>query len=143
MLDRREVRADLVRAARLEPHAQQAVRGSRSTTSKWVTALRARSVRVDITVRLPRSRPIGASMVPLSASGCPSTSAVYSRVTSRALIIRLERRVGLLRARHHEQPGGVAVEAVHDPGPLRMAVAARRRASASASVGRGGPAPGA
>ena len=41
------------------------VRGSRSRTSKWVTASRARSVRVDITVRFARSRPIGASIVPL------------------------------------------------------------------------------
>ena len=40
------------------------VRGSASSTSKCVTAVRALSVEVDIAVRRARSRPSGASMVP-------------------------------------------------------------------------------
>ena len=113
---------------------REAARCAASTTSKWVTASRARSVRVDITVRLPRSRPIGASMVPLSASGRPSTSAVYSPGDLARLDQRLERLADLLGARDHEQPGGVPVEPVDDAVPP---------GSASASGGLGGPAQGA
>jgi hypothetical protein len=64
------------------------VRGSCSTTRKWVTAARPWSVRVDTTVRRTRSRPIGASIVPLSAVGRPSTRARYSRVIRCSRIIR-------------------------------------------------------
>ena len=111
------------------------VAGSRSITSKWVTAWRGRSLRVDTTVRRERSRPIGASMVPLSVSRRPVTSARYSRRTSRARSCGEQRRVGLLGLRDHQQPRRVAVEPVHDAGalgigPPRPGRAGRRRASA-------------
>ena len=47
-------------------------------------ASRGSSVSVDMSVRTRRSRPSGASIVPVRAGGRPSTSARYSRVTSRA-----------------------------------------------------------
>ena len=72
-----------------------------------------------------RSRPSGASIVPARAAGRPSTSARYSRVIRALLQHRLERLVGLLAACHHEQPGRVAVEAVHDPGAVRLVAADR------------------
>ena len=55
------------------------VRASALTISKWVRASRGSSVWSDISVRSCRSRPIGASIVPVRAGGRPSTSARYSR----------------------------------------------------------------
>ena len=58
--------------------------GSARSTSKWVTASRGSSVSVETRVRTRRSRPSGASIVPRRAGGRPSTSARYSRTSSRA-----------------------------------------------------------
>ena len=71
MADRLQVDADLVRTAGLEPHSKSVVRGSASATSKCVTASRGASVSVDIRVRTRRSRPIGASIVPVGPAGGP------------------------------------------------------------------------
>ena len=49
---------------------------------------------------------------------CPRTRAAYVRSTSRDANQLLQQRVRLRRARHDEQSRGVAVEAVHDAGPI-------------------------
>ena len=67
------------RAAASRPPGPRAI-------SKWVTASRGSSVSVDRRVRTRRSRPSGASIVPVRAGGRPSTSARYSRVTARRRI---------------------------------------------------------
>ena len=53
--------------------------GSARSISKCVTACLGSSVSVEIRVRVRRSRPSGASIVPARAGGRPSTSARYSR----------------------------------------------------------------
>ena len=53
--------------------------------AKCVTAARPSAVSVDMRVRTRRSRPSGASIVPVRALGRPSTSARYSRSILRAL----------------------------------------------------------
>ena len=58
--------------------------GSARSTSKWVIASRGSSVSVETRVRTRRSRPSGASILPRRAGGRPSTSARYSRTSSRA-----------------------------------------------------------
>ena len=75
-LDRRQVDADLVGAAGLEADAEERVarRGSRAT-SKCVIASRGVSVSSEKRVGSSRSRPIGASILPLREAGRPRTSA--------------------------------------------------------------------
>ena len=97
--------------------------GSARSTAKWVTAGRGSSVSDEIRVRSWRSRPSGASIVPRSAGGRPSTSARYSRVSSRARQLRLERGVRRLGPGEGEQAGGVAVQPVHDAGPVGVVAA--------------------
>ena len=81
--------ADLVGAAGLErdPAATWCVEGARAPRS-GSRRCAGRSLLVDTSVRRARSRPMGASMVPLSASGPPLTSARYSRRTWRSFICR-------------------------------------------------------
>ena len=85
MADRRQVRADLVRAAGLERHPRR-VGADRRSTSKWASRLawRVGRDRTRASGR-PRSRPIGASIVPVARPG-PSTSARYSRRLARVRI---------------------------------------------------------
>jgi hypothetical protein len=71
MSDRLEVHADLVGAPGLQAHPQERRRRSASSSSKWVRAARGRSVSIDMRVRARRSRPSGASIVPLRAAGDP------------------------------------------------------------------------
>ena len=59
------------------------VAGSASSSAKCVTAPRGWSVSVLTRVRWRRSRPRGASIVPVRAGGRPSTSARYSRTSAR------------------------------------------------------------
>src|SRR5436190_9644023 len=60
-----------------------ACRGNSSATSKWDTACRGASLSSDRRSGSRRSRPIGASIVPRRDRGRPTTSARYSRVSSR------------------------------------------------------------
>ena len=139
--DRLQVRADLVRAPGLQAHAQQRGRAAAPrSSSKCVTAARGSSVSVDMRVRTRRSRPSGASIVPVRAGGRPSTSARYSRVISRACSAALQRAVDRVGLGDDEQAGGVAVQPVHDPRP--RAVLARRAATpSSACASVPGPVP--
>ena len=94
---------------------------SARSVSKCVTAWCGSSVSVEIRVRTRRSRPSGASIVPRRAGGRPSTSARYSRVISRARAARpAARRARAPSRASTQQPGGVAVEPVHDAGALRI-----------------------
>ena len=96
----------------------------RLESSKWVRASRGLSVSIECSTRSRRSRPIGASIVPESApAGIPSTSARYSRRSSRACQQRLERAVHRIALGDDQQARGVAVEPVDDPGPLRVLAA--------------------
>ena len=144
MADRGEVRADLVGAPGLEPDAQQ--RGARAALDRprnGCTASRGRSLRWTSRCGRARSRPIGASIVPLSASGRPvDERQVLAPHLARAQL-RLERRVGLLGLRHHQQPRRVAVEPVHDAGALGSGPPAARPASAAPAWPVRAPAPGA
>ena len=84
-----------------------------------------------------RSRPIGASIVPLSASGRPlDQRQVLAPHLARARAAPGSARVGRLGLRHHQQPRRVAVEAVDDarraPGRRRPR---RGRAAPRARVG--------
>ena len=93
-------------------------RASSRRTSNHVTASRGVGVSSEWRVRSRRSRPIGASIRPDAERGAPRTSAAYVRSTSRVRIISCSSVVRLLRAGDDEQAGRVAVEAVHDPGPV-------------------------
>ena len=66
--------------------------GSASAVSKWVRASRGRSLSIERRVRTRRSRPSGASIVPVRDGGRPSTSARYSRTISRAASAAFSRR---------------------------------------------------
>ena len=93
--DRQQVRADLVRAAGLEPHAQQLSSGSARSISKWVIASRGSSVSVERRVRTRRSRPSGASIVPAQAPAGGPRRARGTRARSRARAsAAVQRRVG-------------------------------------------------
>ena len=117
--------------------------GSRRSISKCVRAARGASVSIDISARSRRSRPIGASIVPVRADGWPSTRAEVLAAHRRARQQRLQRAVDLVVLGDDEQPGRVAVEPVHDPGAPRLLAAGRdaRRAPGRASPS-GAPAPG-
>ena len=112
----------------------------RPVSSRTRSSVRAGQVALDLEVRdAPRAArrcrstsacaragrgPAARRSCPRGRPGGPSTSARYSRAI-RALAQRLlQRGVDGLGARHHEQPGGVAVQPVHDPGPVGV-VAAR------------------
>ena len=128
--DRGEVDADLVRPARLEPHAQQRVLAAAArSTSKCVTASRGVSVSSERRVGSRRSRPIGASIRPARERGRPRTSARYSRSSSRAPHERLQRARTPRRARDDQQARRVAVEPVDDARPVRSSPPATPRAS--------------
>ena len=75
-VDRRQMDADLVGAARLEPDVSEAHgRGKSSTTVKCVTASRGESVSSECRIASRRSRPIGASIRPLPRARPATTSA--------------------------------------------------------------------
>ena len=142
-VDRREVDADLVHPARLEPHAQQRVLGAELLDLEVRRPRRAASrCRARSRVGSPRSRPIGASILP-GARARPAAHEREVRALERALAHELAQRcVRLLRARERDQARRVAVEPVDDARPLRVAARdlarrARRRACRSR-----GPAPG-
>ena len=135
MADRRHVHADLMGAAGLERHPQQRRRRAAAARSRSASAPRAASsVSIDISTRSRRWRPIGASIVPVRAAGCPSTSARYSRCSSAPRDQRLQRAVDVVALGHDEQPRGVAVEPVDDPRAPRLLAAGARPPSACASV---------
>ena len=113
------------------------VRGSRSSTSKWVTASRARSVRVDIdraAAAVAADR--GVDGAALGVRVARHERQVLARRPRARCIIRWSAAWASSDLRHHEQPGGVAVEAVDDARPARgRRRPPRGRRSASASVG--------
>ena len=82
--DRGQVDADLVRAARLEPNAQQCVLGQQSAPPRSASRRRA-AWRCPATAASDRwrSRPMGASIRPRRERGRPRTSARYSRSSAR------------------------------------------------------------
>ena len=142
MPDRLEVRADLVRAPRLEAHAQQRRRRQRLLELE-VRARRARRVGVD---RHARARAAVAPERRVDRAAARGRAALDERQVLAHDLARRERRlqapVRLLALGDDEQARGVAVEAVHDPGPPRLAAgrAARARAPARACRSRCGPA---
>ena len=84
----------------------------------------ARSVGVERHAgRVPAVTADGASMRPRQERGLPRTSARYSRVERSAPHERLKPSVRLRGAGDDEQTRGVAVEAVHDAGPVGLAAA--------------------
>ena len=91
-VDRREMDADLVRPAGLEPDAQERV-ALEELLELEVRHRRARRVacRASGGARSCRSRPIGASIVPRRERGLPTTSARYSRVSARRRTSRCSR----------------------------------------------------
>ena len=99
-----------------------ATSGSRyvATTSYAVRAARPPS-RTDMRVGRRTDRPMGASITPRGDVG----HAPHQRVVAPLDVVGGEHLdqpvVGGGRARDHEQPAGVAVEPVHDPGPRRIA----------------------
>ena len=100
------------------------MRGSRSSTSKWVIARRARSLRVGHHRAPRRGRGRSARRwCRARRRGGPATSARYSRRISRAAHHRLERAVGLLGAGHHEQPEVSRSSRWTMPGALGMLAA--------------------
>ena len=78
---------------------------------------------IDISIRSRRSRPIGASIVPVRAGGCPSTSARYSRRSAASRQQRLQRAMDRVVLGDDQQPGGVAIEPMDDPRPPRLLAA--------------------
>ena len=97
--------------------AGASIPGSARSTAKCVTAVRGTSLSTEIRLRSRRSRPRGASIVPVRAGGRPSTSARYSRSIRARLHQRAQAPVRLLALRHDQQARGVAVETVHDSRP--------------------------
>ena len=81
-----------MRAPGLKRDAEQRRRGSSRSIAKCVRASRGSSESIDISTRSRRSRPIGASIVPLRAGGVPTTSARYSRRSVRSAISALSAR---------------------------------------------------
>ena len=102
------------------------VRGSRSRTSKWVTAL----------AGTVRARGHHGAVAAVAADRGVDRAALGVRVAlhERRVLAGhlarlhhpLERRMRLVRARHDEQARGVLVEAVDDAGPLGMLAAPAR-----------------
>ena len=98
--------------------SRSACSASVSRTSKCVTASRGSSVSSERRVGSRRSRPIGASMRPLARARTPADErevAAFDLATPDRI---LERCVRLLRAGDDEEPRGVPVEPMNDPGPL-------------------------
>ena len=93
-----EVDADLVGAAGLEPHAQQRRLRQRLARSRSACAPRAaRRCRSTCRVRWRRSRPIGASIVPLRAGGRPCDEREVLAGDLAPLELLLQAPVGLVR----------------------------------------------
>ena len=119
--DRGEVHADLVRAARLERHAQKrvaraAARRPRSASPRHA-ARRCRATAAARRAGHDRSAPRSCRA---RERGRPTTSARYSRVTSRAFTISWSRRCASGPAGDDEQARRVAVEPVDDARPVRL-----------------------
>ena len=117
-VDRGQVNPDLVRPAGLEPHVQQRVPAEQLGHLEVSHGL-ARRVGVE---RLPRR------VVPVAADRRldPSTPGARPAADERQVVALdlparnqiLKSLVGLVRARHDEEPGSVTVEPVDDPGPV-------------------------
>jgi hypothetical protein len=123
MADREQVRADLVRAAGLEPHAQQRVVRQRA---------------LDLEVRDRRARLVGVGRDPGAHAAVAANRGVDRAAPRRRPALderevlahelagrklRLERGVHGLGPRDDQQPRRVAVEPVHDPGALGVLAA--------------------
>ena len=132
MADRREVHADLVRAARLQLQAQQArARRAARASSKCVTAgaLAAAADRhaADV-VAIAADRRVDRAAARGRAAAHERD--VLALDLARAHLLA-ERRVGLVAAREHEQAGGVAVEPVDHARPLLVVAAAQAETRAA------------
>ena len=119
--DRLQVHADLVGAARVQPQAQQRVRGERAI-EREVGAGLARKVAAD---RHARAHGRVAPDRRLDRAAARARATLDQREVFALDLPRgerlLQQPVGLLGAGDHEQARGVAVEAVHDAGALRIA----------------------
>ena len=115
MPDRLHVRADLVGAPGLEPHPQQRV----ALQDPLGLEVGDRGAAVGGVGRYPRAHPPVAAERRLDRARAGVRAPLDEREVlaqdAARLELGLERRVDLLRARDDEQPGGVAVEPVHDP----------------------------
>ena len=119
-VDGREVDSDLVRAAGLEPDAEQRVLGEQLDDLE----VRDRLVwRVGVQ-RLPRRlRPVAADRrldPPCTRTRPPADERQVLALQPVPADERLQPAMRLLRPRHDQQPGSVAVEPVHDSRPLRL-----------------------
>src|SRR4051794_27217569 len=119
--DRREVHADLVHPTRLEPHAKQRVPGEQPLDLELRDCVTC-GIRVE---RDPRRVAAVAADRRLDPSRPRARASVHERDVrplERAVTHELlQPCMCFLRARDHHQPRRVAVEPVHDPGPLRVA----------------------
>ena len=146
---RREVDADLVGPPGLQPARQQrhvgrARRADAPPRTRCAPACRRRPR--AIRSGSPGSRPIGASMMPCGALGCPHTSAVVPPPGGVGGELGDQRVGGLGRAGDDEQPRAAGVEAVHDarahPARRRRRCSGKRASRPLTSVPRRLPAPG-
>jgi hypothetical protein len=125
MADRRHVSADLVRAARLQPDAEE--RGSRKSLQHAEVGDRgAPAVGARRDDGAPDTIPAYRRVDRPALGGRP---AVYEREVLAGDLTSAHQaakgRVRFLRLRHHKQSRGVAIEPVDDPGPLRVRAARR------------------
>ena len=130
MPDRLQVHPDLVRAAGLQPHAQQ--RGARQRALE--REARARLARARAADGHPRAHARVAADGRVDRPRARGRAPLDEREVFAFDLPRRQRglqaAVGLLAARDHHQARGVAVEPVDDPGALR---ARRLRASSASS----------
>ena len=125
MANRLQVNADLMGATRVQTQAQQRDSPRRWSSSKWVRASRGQTPSIAMRVRMRGWRPIGASIVPVARRRETlderQVFALHQALAQRLL----QTGVRELVAGDDDQAGGVAIEAVNDPGPLWLA--ARRQ----------------
>ena len=128
VIDGPQVRADLVRAPRLQAHAQQ--RGARQRLLEL--EVRHRRARVVGVGRHPRAHAPVAPQRRVDRAAARGRAPLDQRqvlARDRPRLQRVaQRAVHGLRARHHEQPRRVAIEAMHDPGARGVVAAGGDRA---------------
>ena len=121
--DRGEVGADLVGAAGLQAHLDQGVRRQQLEHPEVGAGLARRAA----ANRPALGGPVVASQGGVDRPGSRARMALDQRQIGAPHLSRLDLprqpAVGLVAARDEHQPGGVLVEAMDDPGPLRILAA--------------------
>ena len=141
-VDRGQMDADLVGPPRLEPHVEQRVAAEQLGDLEVRDRL-PRRVRVErLARRVVRSRPIGASIRPAPRAR-PAADERDVAPLDRALADQLlQPLVRLVGARDDQEARRVAVEPVHDPGPVAPPRRAARPSEAVDERALPWPAPG-